>query len=36
MKDQDLNKYHILTVHVVSVDNYILQDPDDIYHKRGN
>ena len=35
MKDQDLNKYHLLPVQMVSTDNYILRAPGRLYHTKG-
>ena len=35
MKEQDINKDHLLPVHMVSVDQYILRDPSRLYHKKG-
>ena len=34
MKDQELNKDHLLTVHMVSADHYILWDPGRLYHTK--
>ena len=35
MKDQELNKDHLLPVHMVSADHYILRDPGRLYHTKG-
>ena len=35
MKDQELNKNHLLPLHMVSVDHYILRGPGMLYHKNG-
>ena len=35
MKDQDLNKDHLLPGQMVSADNYILRDPGRLYHTKG-
>ena len=35
MKEQDLKKYHLLPGQIVSVDNYISQDPGRIYHAKS-
>ena len=34
-KDQDINKDHLLTVHMVSSYHYILMDPGKLYHTKG-
>ena len=36
MKYKKLKKYHILTVHMVSEDHYILRAPVRLYHTKGN
>ena len=35
MKEQDINKDHLLPVHMVYADNYILRAPGRIYHTKG-
>ena len=35
MKDQDINKDHLLYVHMVSTDHYILWAPDRLYLTKG-
>ena len=35
MKDQYLNKYHLLSVHMVSADHYTLRITGGLYHKNG-
>ena len=35
MKDQELNKYHLLSGQMVSADHYILQAPGRLYHTKG-
>ena len=35
MKEQELNKDHILPVKMVSTDHYISQDPGRLYHTKG-
>ena len=34
MKEQELNKYHLLPGQMVSADHYILQSPGRIYHTK--
>ena len=36
MKEQELNKDHLLTGHMVSENNYTLPDPGRLYHTKGN
>ena len=35
MKEQELNKDHLLPGQMVSADNYISRDPGRIYHTKG-
>ena len=35
MKEQELNKDHILSVQLVSADHYISRDPGMLYHTKG-
>ena len=35
MKEQDLNKDHLLPVQMVSADHYISWDPVRLYHTKG-
>ena len=35
MKEQEFKKDHLLPVHMVSADNYILRAPGRIYHTKG-
>ena len=35
MKEQDLNKYHLLPIQMVPADQYILRAPGRLYHRKG-
>ena len=35
MKEQELNKDHLLPGHIVSADHYISWDPGRLYHTKG-
>ena len=36
MKEQDINKDHLLPGHMVSADHYISRAPGRLYHTKGN